>query len=88
MRPIDDMFAKKKVDEILHKYERLRGKTVTLTRGKYKGRKAVIEGFSVDNTHGITFLCMVLRAVPTGGCGAYLNSDGESRAYRPAHHFE
>lgn len=59
------------------------GVLVKLTRGKYQGRTAKIKGIIADDSR-ILFLCMVLRADGKG----VLNSDGETRTYRPREEFE
>jgi hypothetical protein len=60
------------------------GKVVRLKTSKYKGREAVIDGV-VYNGGKFGFGCMVLRS---DGSRIPLNSDGDSRAYRPRSHFE
>lgn len=61
----------------------LYGKIVTLKTGKYKGRKARIEGCIPCHKHGFVFCCYVLRKD-----GSILNTDGQSRQYRPRVEFE
>ena len=50
--------------------------------GKYAGRTARITDITLDNEHGFLFLCMVQRKSEN----VALNSDGESRSYRPIDH--
>lgn len=53
--------------------------------GRYDGRKGVVKGVQLDATKGRwTFLVMVLRVDGTDT----LNSDTETRMYRPAWHFD
>ena len=59
-------------------------KRCRLLTGKYAGRECSIEGVIPDAEEGFLYLCYVQRA---DGRGA-LNTDGESRAYRPAREFE
>lgn len=64
--------------------DRNTGRMVTVLVGKYAGRKAKITGVTVDLEKGEwLFCCMVLRANGSG----YLNSDAQSRAYRPTWEF-
>lgn len=73
------------IKEIVDRYRELtRGKLVRLTRGRYKGRIARIDGAAADGAE-VLFLCMVLRA---DGSGETLNTDGETRTYRPIKEFE
>ena len=59
------------------------GTKVKLLTGKYEGREALIEGVIPDEKHGLLFLCMVQRADDKGS----LNTDTESRLYRPISEF-
>ncbi len=60
------------------------GRTVRLTVGRYKGRLGRIGGVTTDRDR-LTYLVLVLRA---DGSGEILNTDGESRTYRPLSQFE
>lgn len=60
------------------------GRLVTILVGKYEGRKAKITGVSTDLEKGEwLFCCKVIRADGTG----YLNSDPQSRMFRPTTEF-
>ena len=59
------------------------GRKVRVLEGPYEGRQAIIDGvMALDGE--FLFLCMVLRKNGTGK----LNTDGESRYYRPVREFE
>lgn len=65
--------------------ERNNGRRVRILVGKYADREAVIDGAIPDTIRKEwLFCCMVQRADGTGP----LNSDTESRAYRPVDEFE
>lgn len=55
------------------------GAEVQVMSGRYRGRAGIIDGVIVDRDGEMKFLVMVLRA----GSTEFLNSDGESRTYRP-----
>lgn len=57
--------------------------SVKILVGKYKGRQALLQG-CIHTHKGFLFLCMVERADGSGP----LNSDPESRSYRPESEFE
>lgn len=59
------------------------GKLVLLNTGKYKDRVARIDGCIPDGKYGLLFCCMVLRK----NSSEVLNSDGETRQYRPQEEF-
>lgn len=60
--------------------QRNRGRRVKILVGKYAGREALIDGISFNVETGFwLFLCMVQKLDGTG----HLNSDAESRTYRP-----
>lgn len=60
------------------------GLIVTMTIGKYSGRKARIGGILIQDGH-ILFCCLVLRA---DGSGKVLNSDMDSRSFHKRDYFE
>lgn len=67
----------------LQEYSKFMGRHVQIKVGKYKDRIAVIKGMLLDNERGMTFCCYVLRR----DLSDVLNSDSESRWYRPVDHF-
>lgn len=74
--------AERKERELRSKYQ---GRFVTLTRGKYAGRRGYIDGVSLDVNKGRwLFLVMVLRAYEPD---EPLNLDGASRTYHPVWDF-
>ncbi len=71
------------IGKYLREYEKFKGREVLITMGRYKGRVAIIKGILVDNNDGLRFCCYVLQKN-----GEILNTDAESRWYRPVSHFE
>lgn len=60
-----------------------KGLHVTINKGRYIGRAGVIYNCIPSAQHGLIFLVYVYRK--TGG--EFLNTDGESRSYRPLSDF-
>ena len=60
------------------------GKRVMVTTGKYKGRFGFIKAVSPHTEVGMTYLVMVQRSDRSGP----LNSDTQSRSYRPRTDFK
>lgn len=71
--------------------EHYEGAVVTLLKGRYKGRCAVINGIMPDSRHGFIFCCYVIykcseiKVVLTSK--DYLNLAGQTRQYRPSSEF-
>lgn len=64
--------------------EMMQGRRVKLKVGRYKDREGVIKGVSTSSRHGLCYCIYVYRK----GTTEILNSDGESRQYRPWSEFE
>ncbi len=65
-------------------YVECKNRIVTLKVGKYKGYKAVLDHITYERgDKGPQILCYVLGKKT----GVPLNSDGETRSYRPFDHF-
>lgn len=62
---------------------RTSGMRVEMTRGKYAGREAEINGAIMNYDGQIAYLCMVLRA----NSDEPINGDCASRSYLPADYF-
>lgn len=81
--------AKAMHDFIVAHQEKVRGTQVRLLVGKYAGREAVITEVAFDpfrrSERAWTYCCMVARH---DGSDRHLNTDGESRSYRPPSEFE
>ena len=74
--------AERKTREIRKRWQ---NRLVTLTVGKYKGYDGVVTDVTLDANDGRwLFLVMVIRKDGTDT----LNSDAETRTYRPLWHFE
>ena len=76
-------------DFIVRHQDEVRGTPVRILVGKYAGREAVITEVHFDPfrkpERAWTYCCYVQR---NDGSGKHLNSDGESRCYRPTNEFE
>ncbi len=64
--------------------QRVSGMKVKMTRGKYQGRMAMLEGAIISHRGQVAYLCMVQRADGDGP----INGDCASRSYLPADWFE
>lgn len=56
---------------------RTKGKEVTMTAGRYKGRHAIIDGVILSDRCEWLFCCWILRADGSG----LLDTGGDSRSY-------
>lgn len=63
----------------------VQGRMVRLKKGKYEGRLGRLEGICLDENQGLLFCIYVVRVDDPG---VVLNTDGESRMYRPRDEFE
>lgn len=61
----------------------VKGREVVITVGKYAGRLGRIDGVVSSRENGLVYLVMVYRQ----DSREVLNSDGESRSYRPLDQF-